>query len=88
MTKKKNASRRQGIPNGDVPSFLALNNYLVPMFGAFWGILILSERPGPNTGIAFLVVLAGIFICQGGISRSVIAIRRWRTRDKVNTGVL
>lgn len=69
-------------------SFLALNNYLVPMFGAFWGILILSERPGPNTGIAFLVVLAGIFICQGGISRSVIAIRRWRTRDKVNTGVL
>ena len=38
--------------------------------------------------VTFLVVLAGIFICQGGISRSVIAIRRWRTRDKVNTGVL
>ena len=58
-----------------------------PHFDPFFKMPITLAAVG-ITGIAFLVVLAGIFICQGGISRSVIAIRRWRTRDKVNTGVL
>jgi drug/metabolite transporter (DMT)-like permease len=48
-------------------SFLSLNNYFVPLFGVFWGVLVLAERPGPNTAIAFLVILAGVFVSQGGL---------------------
>jgi drug/metabolite transporter (DMT)-like permease len=48
-------------------SFLSLNNYFVPLFGVFWGVPVLAERPGPNTAIAFLVILAGVFVSQGGL---------------------
>lgn len=50
-------------------SFLSLNNYLVPLFGAFWGVLILSERLAANTAVAFGFILLGVFIAQGGIRR-------------------
>ena len=45
-------------------SFLSLNNYLVPVFGIFWGMLVLSERPGPDAGIAFVIILVGLFVSQ------------------------
>jgi drug/metabolite transporter (DMT)-like permease len=57
-------------------SFLSLNNYLVPLFGVFRGVLILAERPGPNAGIAFLVILAGVFVSQGGVRLLVRARSR------------
>ncbi|KZL18266.1 S-adenosylmethionine/S-adenosylhomocysteine transporter [Pseudovibrio axinellae] len=50
-------------------SFLSLNNYLIPLFGVFWGVVFLFERPAPNTGIAFLVILLGVFVSQSGFMR-------------------
>ncbi len=45
-------------------SFLVLNNYMVPMFGVVWGMLILSERPDPQTFAAFSVILLGVLVTQ------------------------
>lgn len=52
-------------------SFLSLNNYLVPIFGVFWGMIILAEAPSPNVKFAFLLVLVGVLIAQGGLSKMV-----------------
>ena len=52
-------------------SFLSLNNYLVPLFGVFWGMLVLAERLRPNAGTAFFVILAGVFVSQGGFLKLV-----------------
>ena len=40
--------------------FAALNNFLVPLFGVFWGVLLLSERPSPRALIGLLLILAGL----------------------------
>ena len=45
-------------------SFLALNNYLVPIFGVIWGMLILAERPDMQTLISFSIILLGVFVSQ------------------------
>lgn len=50
-------------------SFLSLNNYLVPVFGVFWGMIILAEAPSSNIKFAFLIVLLGVLIAQGGLTR-------------------
>jgi len=56
-------------------SFLVLNNYMVPMFGVIWGVIILSERPNGQTIIAFAVILLGVFVTQLDISFKGIARR-------------
>lgn len=45
-------------------TFLAMNNYLVPLFGVLWGATILSERVSPTALAALALVLAGIALTQ------------------------
>jgi drug/metabolite transporter (DMT)-like permease len=40
--------------------FASFNNYLVPLFGVFWGVLILGEQPQPQALLGLLIVLAGL----------------------------
>jgi drug/metabolite transporter (DMT)-like permease len=51
--------RRQGA------GFFAQNNFLVPLFGVFWGFLILSERPPPSSLAALAIILIGIAVSRG-----------------------
>jgi drug/metabolite transporter (DMT)-like permease len=51
--------RRQGA------GFFAQNNFLVPLFGVFWGLVILSERPPASSLVALAIILAGIAISRG-----------------------
>lgn len=53
--------RRQG------PSFFAQINYLVPLAGVAWGMVVLSERPGANAWIALALILVGIAISRIGM---------------------
>ena len=55
--------RRQG------PSFFAQINYLVPLAGVGWGMVVLSERPGANAWIALALILVGIAIARIGTTR-------------------
>ncbi|WP_342076118.1 EamA family transporter [Yoonia sp. SS1-5] len=50
-------------------SFLSLNNYLVPLFGVFWGAVFLSEWPGTHVKFAFAIILLGVLIAQGGVTK-------------------
>lgn len=57
--------RRQGA------SFFSQINFLVPLFGVFWGFLVLSERPSVDALIALSMILAGIALArQGGARKS------------------
>lgn len=51
--------RRQGA------GFFAQNNFLVPLFGVFWGLVILSERPPASSLLALAIILSGIAISRG-----------------------
>ena len=52
--------RRQGA------SFFSQINFLVPLFGVAWGVILLSERPSPNAYVALALVLVGIAIARSG----------------------
>jgi drug/metabolite transporter (DMT)-like permease len=49
--------------------FASLNNFLVPLFGVLWGILLLQERPSPRA-------FAGLLLIFGGLA----AVRLWPNR--------
>jgi drug/metabolite transporter (DMT)-like permease len=53
--------RRQGA------GFFSQINFLVPLFGVFWGFVILSERPPATALVALGVILAGIAISRGSL---------------------
>lgn len=40
--------------------FSSFNNYLVPVFGVFWGVLMLGEEPQPQALLGLAIVLAGL----------------------------
>jgi len=40
--------------------FASLNNFLVPLFGVMWGMLLLSERPSPQALLGLLLIFAGL----------------------------
>ncbi len=50
--------RRQGA------SFFAQINFLVPLFGVGWGMLVLAERPGAEAFVALALILTGITITR------------------------
>lgn len=50
--------RRQGA------SFYAQINYLVPLFGVFYGAMFLAERPSPTALFALLLILAGVAVAR------------------------
>ncbi len=45
-------------------SFFSQVNFLVPVFGLFWGMLILAERPPANGYIALAVILLGVAVAR------------------------
>ena len=45
-------------------SFLAMNNYLVPLFGVAWGALFLAERPSLDALTALVLILVGVIVSQ------------------------
>lgn len=52
-------------------SFFSQINFLVPLFGVFWGVLLLSEVPPTNAYVALGLILLGIAIARKGMSRPV-----------------
>jgi len=54
--------------------FASLNNFLVPLFGVMWGIMLLDERPSPRA-------FAGLVLIFGGLA----AVRLW-PRRRVSAG--
>ena len=40
--------------------FASLNNYLVPLFGVFWGTALLGERPQPQALAALALIFLGV----------------------------
>jgi drug/metabolite transporter (DMT)-like permease len=48
-------------------SFFSQINFLVPLFGVFWGVVALSENPPPNAYLALALILAGIAIARGSM---------------------
>jgi drug/metabolite transporter (DMT)-like permease len=52
--------RRQGA------SFFSQINFLVPIFGVFWGFLVLAERPSVDALVALGMILAGIALARQG----------------------
>ncbi|MCF6322095.1 MAG: DMT family transporter, partial [Rhizobiaceae bacterium] len=45
-------------------TFLAQNNYMMPLFGIFWAWVILSEQPPANALFALLLILLGVAIVR------------------------
>ena len=43
-------------------TFASMSNYLVPVFGAFFGVALLGDRLAPNMMIALLVVLSALVL--------------------------
>jgi len=40
--------------------FASLNNFLVPLFGVMWGVLLLQERPAPRVFVGLLLIFGGL----------------------------
>ncbi|MFT5259367.1 MAG: drug/metabolite transporter (DMT)-like permease [Saprospiraceae bacterium] len=51
--------------NGAV--FASQAGYLVPVFGTFWGWLLLSNQIRPELGISLVIILCGVFITRKGV---------------------
>ena len=47
-------------------AFVSLTNYLLPVVGLFWGVLLLGETITTWTVVALVVILAGIFVSSSG----------------------
>ena len=45
-------------------SFIAPINYLIPVFGVLWGVVVLGEGVSPQAATALAVILAGMAIAQ------------------------
>jgi drug/metabolite transporter (DMT)-like permease len=45
-------------------SFFSQINFLIPLFGVVWGVLILAERPSPNAVAALGLILLGIAVAR------------------------
>ena len=45
-------------------SFVAFQNYLVPVFGVFWGALLLNEDVSLQAVAALALILSGIYVAN------------------------
>lgn len=41
-------------------------NYLIPLFGVAWGVIVLGERPGQAAAAALALILAGVWLINRG----------------------
>lgn len=46
-------------------SFFSQINFLVPVFGVFWGVALLAERPPADAYWALALILAGVALARG-----------------------
>jgi len=51
------------------PTFVALNNYIIPILGVVWGVVFLAEEPASMALAALMLILAGITITNSGLRR-------------------
>ncbi len=51
------------------PTFVALNNYIIPVLGVVWGVLFLAEQPAGTSLTALVLILAGIAITNSGLRK-------------------
>ncbi len=51
------------------PTFVALNNYIIPILGVVWGMVFLAEQPASTALAALVLILAGITITNSGLRR-------------------
>ncbi len=54
-------------------TFLAQNNYLMPIFGVFWAWMILAQQPPANAIFALGLILGGVAMVQMGSRASRIS---------------
>ena len=40
--------------------FASFNNYLVPIFGVLWGMMLLGEEPQPRALLALVLIFVGL----------------------------
>jgi len=40
--------------------FASLNNFLVPLFGVMWGVMLLRERPSPRAFVGLVLIFGGL----------------------------
>lgn len=52
-------------------SFFSQINFLIPLFGVFWGVAALNETPPPNAYFALALILIGIAVSRRGMARPV-----------------
>lgn len=53
------------------PSFTAQVNYLTPICAVILGALVLGEHPGPNALAGLALILTGIALSRGGLTRKL-----------------
>ncbi|MDX1483864.1 MAG: EamA family transporter [Alphaproteobacteria bacterium] len=51
------------------PTFASTINYLIPLFGAGLGVLLLGERVGPSEIVALVLILSGIALVKAPAGR-------------------
>ncbi len=51
-------------------TFVAQSVYLIPLFGAFWGWLLLNEQFGPATWLSLGLILSGIAVARTPLFRN------------------
>lgn len=51
---------------GAQPSFVTLVNYLIPLVGVFWGVVLLDERFGWQAAAALALILGGVALVGRG----------------------
>jgi len=54
-------------------TFLAQNNYLMPIFGVFWAWMILAQQPPANALFALGLILSGVAIARMGSGASRVS---------------
>jgi drug/metabolite transporter (DMT)-like permease len=58
-----------GIVGRQGASFFSQINFLIPLFGVFWGAVILAERPSPNAVGALALILLGVGVARRAAGR-------------------
>ena len=59
--------------------FTAQCNFLIPIFGVFWGFVFLGEKLNLRSGLSLMLILLGIAIIQ----KTKIVVRNSKRKNKV-----
>ncbi|MSO64366.1 MAG: DMT family transporter [Alphaproteobacteria bacterium] len=62
-------------------TFVSLNNYLSPIVGVFWGLVLLGETPGWRAFAALALILTGIAVANWTAVVSLVRLRGQAARS-------